>query len=78
MFATKSPYLNLDGAAKMLVTFADIFWRSPSGRKRPTAGLIILLTSAVTNLDAAAPMTNAIANPIIPKVLRKKKNSWYE
>jgi hypothetical protein len=32
-------------------------------------------TRAVTSFDAAAPMMNAIASPIIPKVLRKPMNS---
>jgi hypothetical protein len=33
-------------------------------------------TKAVTNLEAAWPIMNAIARPIIPKVFRKKMNSW--
>jgi len=71
----KSPYLNSDVAPEILVTFADILSRSPAGRNRPTVGLTISFTNAVTNLDAAAPITNAMANPIIPNVLRKLKNS---
>jgi len=37
--------------------------------------VIISLTNAVTNLEAASPITNAMANPIIPNILRKSKNS---
>lgn len=72
--ATKSPYLNCEVAPEALVTFADIFSKL-AGKNRPTVGLMISCTSAVTNLEAAAPMTKAIANPIIPNVLRKSKNS---
>jgi hypothetical protein len=36
---------------------------------------MISSTKAVTSLDAACPMTNAIAKPIMPNVLRKSKNS---
>lgn len=75
ILATKSPYLNCEIAPEALVTFADIFSKL-AGKNRPTVGLIISCTSAVTNLDAANPMTKAIANPIIPNVLRKSKNSW--
>ena len=75
ILATKSPYLNCEVAPESLVTFKERFSKL-AGKNRPTVGLIISFTSAVTNLDAAAPMTNAIANPIIPKVLRKSKNSW--
>ena len=39
-------------------------------------GSIMSFTKAVTNLEAAWPIMNAIARPIIPKVFRKKMNSW--
>jgi hypothetical protein len=35
---------------------------------KPINRLIISSTSAVTNLEAACPITNAIAKPIIPNV----------
>ncbi len=38
-------------------------------------GSTISFTKAVTSLEAAWPITNAIASPIIPNVLRKSKNS---
>jgi hypothetical protein len=50
-------------------------FRSPAGKNSPMKGVIISSTRAVTSLEAAWPMTNAIANPIIPNVLRKSKNS---
>jgi len=62
----------------MNVDFANvaaILLKSPAGKNNPINGVIISVTNAVTNLEAAAPMTNAIANPIIPNVLRKSKNS---
>ncbi len=74
MLAIKSPYLNSDIAPETLVIFADNCSRLPEGKNKPTNGLIISSTSAVTNLEAACPITNAIAKPIIPKVLRKSKN----
>jgi len=74
ILAIRSPYLNCEVAPEILVTFADIFSRD-AGRNRPTVGLTISWTNEVTSLDAANPMTNAIANPIIPNVLRKSKNS---
>ncbi len=53
----------------------DTAFRSPAGMNSPTNGFIISLTKAVTSLEAAWPITNAMANPIIPNVLRKSKNS---
>jgi len=76
ILATRSPYLKCEVAPEILVTFADIFCKSPAGRNRPTVGLTISWTNEVTSLDAAKPMTNAIANPIIPNVLRKSKNYY--
>jgi hypothetical protein len=37
--------------------------------------LIISSNRGATNLEDACPTTNAIAKPIIPKVLGKSKNS---
>jgi len=53
-----------------------MFSKLPAGKKKPIIGSIISVTNAVTSLDAAAPITNAIAKPIIPNTLRKSKNSW--
>jgi hypothetical protein len=47
-------------------------FRSPAGKNSPMKGVIISSTRAVTSLEAAWPMTNAIANPIIPNVLSQK------
>ena len=72
MFAIKSPYLKSDVTpVNWFVTEYCNVLRSPDGNARPTIGLIMSLTSAVTSFDAAAPITNAIARPMIPKVLRK-------
>jgi hypothetical protein len=65
ILAIRSPYLNSEVPPERVVTFADIFSRD-AGRNRPTVGLTISWTSEVTSLDAAKPMTNAIASPIIP------------
>ena len=76
MFAIRSPYLNSDTAPDtLLVTLACIAFKSPAGRKKPIEGLTISVTRAVTSFDAAAPIINAIARPITPKVFRKSKNS---
>ena len=74
ILAIKSPYLNSVIPPETLVIFADNCSRLPEGKKNPTNGLIISLTRAVTNLEDAWPITNAIAKPIIPNVLRKSKN----
>lgn len=74
MLAIKSPYLNSDIAPETLVTFADNCSRLPEGKNKPINGLIISSTNAVINLEDACPITNAIAKPIIPNVLRKSKN----
>ena len=50
----------------------DTAFRSPAGMNSPTNGFIISLTKAVTSLEAAWPITNAMANPIIPKVLSQR------
>ncbi len=75
-FAIKSPYLNTEIAPDtVLTTSASSALRSPDGNANPMIGLIMSLTRAVTSFDAAAPIMNAIANPIIPNVLRKPMNS---
>lgn len=76
MLEIKSPYLNSVMEPDRFVTLTDMFSKLPAGKKKPTIGSIISVTNAVTSLDAAAPITNAIANPIIPNTLRKSKNSW--
>ena len=75
MFAVRSPYLNWDVVPATLVTFADILVNSPAGKKKPTVGLTISSTNAVTSFDAAAPITKAMAKPMTAKVFRKSKNS---
>lgn len=74
MLAIKSPYLNSEIAPETLVIFADNCSRLPEGKNKPINGLIISSTREVINLEDAWPITNAIANPIIPNVLRKSKN----
>jgi len=74
ILAIKSPYLNSEIPPETLVIFADNCSRLPEGKKNPTNGLIISSTRAVTNLEDAWPITNAIAKPIIQNVLRKSKN----
>ena len=74
MLAIKSPYLNSEIAPETLVIFADNCSRLPEGKNKPINGLIISSTRAVINLEDAWPITNAIAKPIIPNVLRKSKN----
>ena len=74
MLAIKSPYLNSETAPETLIIVADNCSRLPEGKNKPTNGLIISSTRAVINLADAWPITNAIAKPIIPNVLRKSKN----
>ena len=75
MLEIKSPYLNSVMEPDRFVTLTDMFSKLPAGKKKPTIGSIISVTNEVTSLDAAAPITNAIANPIIPNTVRKSKNS---
>jgi hypothetical protein len=49
-------------------------FKEPEGKANPTIGFIKSLTNAVINFDEAAPITNAIAKPIMPKVLRNCMN----
>ena len=74
ILAIKPPYLNSEIAPETPIIFADNCSRLPEGKNKPTNGLIISSTSAVTNFEDACPITNAIAKPIIPNVLRKSKN----
>jgi hypothetical protein len=76
MFDIKSPYLNSLVEPVIFVTLADIVSRLPAGKNNPISGSIMSFTNAVTSLDAARPITKAMARPIIPNVLRKSKNSW--
>jgi hypothetical protein len=66
----KSPTINFDFPIVNYTAF-----RSPAGMSIPINGVIMSSTRAVTSLEAAWPITNAIANPIIPNVLIKSKNS---
>jgi hypothetical protein len=70
IFEIKSPTMNFD-----FPMVNDTAFRFPDGMNSPIKGVMISLTNAVTILEAAWPITNAIANPIIPNVLRKSKNS---
>ena len=74
ILAIKFPYLNSEIAPDTPMTWADSCSKLPDGRNKPTRGLIMSSTRAVTNLEDAWPITNAIAKPIMPKVLRKSKN----
>ena len=69
-FEIKSPTMNFD-----FPMVNDMAFRFPAGMNSPIKGIMISLTNAVTILEAAWPITNAMANPIIPNVLRKSKNS---
>lgn len=71
----RSPYLNSVVVPAKFGTFSVSAARLPAGRKRPMKGSIISLTNAFTSAEAACPITNAIASPMIPKVFKKKKNS---
>src|SRR5438093_1618031 len=55
IFEIKSPHMNLEFAI-----VDDIAFKSPDGRNN---GVIISVTSAVTSLEAALPITNGMANP---------------
>jgi len=70
IFPIRSPTMKVECPT---VNFAA--FKSPAGKNNPIKGVTISLTSAVTSLEAAWPITNAIANPIIPKIIRKSKNS---
>lgn len=74
ILAIKSQYLNSEIAPETLVTFAESCSKLPDGKNKPINGLIISSTNAVINLEDAWTITNTIAKPIIPKVLRKSKN----
>lgn len=69
MFEIRSPYLNSEGVPYIPVTVADMLLRLP-GKNRPIVGSIISLTNDDTTFETAWPITKAIANPIIPKVIR--------
>jgi hypothetical protein len=49
---------------------------SLAGKNNHIVGSIISFTKAVTILDAAWPITNAIDSPIIPIVIRKAMYSF--
>ena len=53
MLAIKSPYLNSEIEPETPVIFADNCSRLPEGKNKPTNGLIISSTRAVTNLEDA-------------------------
>ena len=63
----KSPTINFD-----FPIVNDTAFRSPAGMNIPINGVIMSSTRAVTSLEAAWPITNAIANPIIPNVLSQR------
>ena len=71
----RSPYLNSLVVPAKFGTFTVSAARLPAGRNRPMKGSIISLTKAFTSAEAAYPITNAIASPMIPKVFKKKTNS---
>ena len=54
----------------------DTAYKSPDGKNNPINGVTMSVTTTVTSLEAAWSITNVMANPIIPNVLRKSKNSW--
>jgi len=69
IFPIRSPTMKVECPT---VNFAA--FKSP-GKNSPINGVMISLTSAVISLEAAWPITNAIAKPIIPNTIRKSKNS---
>lgn len=71
MFAIKSPYEKVDFPIVSAMAF-----KSPvSGMARPISGVTISVTSAVTSLEEAWPITNAMASPITPNFCKKSTNS---
>ena len=70
IFPIRSPTINVEFPT---VNFAA--FKSPAGKNSPINGVMISLTNAVISLEAAWPITNAIANPMIPNIIRKSKNS---
>ena len=74
ILAIKFPNLNSEIAPETPMTWADSCSKLPDGKNKPISGLTMSSTKAVTSLEDAWPITNAIAKPIMPKVLRKSKN----
>jgi hypothetical protein len=72
----RSPYLKTVVVPAMFGTFIVSAAKLPAGRNRPIKGSIISFTKAFTSVEAACPITKAMASPIIPKVYKKSKNSW--
>ena len=70
IFEIRSPTMNVEFPTVNFTAF-----KFPAGKNSPINGVMISLTNAVTSLDAAWPITNAIANPMIPNIIRKSKNS---
>jgi len=72
IFAIRSPYKKVDFPTENV----NVFKSPVSCNASPTSGVIISDTNAVTSLEAAAPITNAMASQIIPNFCRKSMNSW--
>ena len=75
IFEIRSPYLKTVVVPARFGTVIVSAARLPAGRNRPIRGSIISLTNEFTSVDAACPITKAIASPMTPKVFRKSKNS---
>ena len=72
---TRCPILNFVVLPDILGTCKYIASRFLAGKSNPISGFMMSSTKEVTSPEAAWPITNAIASPIIPNVFRKK-NSW--
>jgi hypothetical protein len=71
IFEIRSPYENVELPTLNLISF-----KSPMpGVSNPINGFIMSFTKAVINLDAACPMTNAMASPITENACKKSMNS---
>ena len=71
MFAIRSPYENVDFPIVSVIAF-----KSPvSGIASPMSGVTISVTRAVTSLENALPIMNAIASHITPNFCKKSMNS---
>jgi len=70
IFEIRSPTIKVEFPTVNFTAF-----KFPAGKNNPINGVMISLTNEVTSLEAAWPITNAIANPIIPNNTRKSKNS---
>ena len=75
MLDRRCPILNSVVPPDILGTLRDTASKLPAGKNNPIRGFTTSFTNELTSPEAAVPITNARANPIIPKVFKKSKNS---